>query len=186
VKKNIVLAFLTLLSLFVFWKAQSTSPKLIPTISFKKPQEYMKNLRVSRFTDAGSLKEKMSADEWAYLPEKAISTLKNPHLNTFKPDGTEWIVTAKKGNIKQPSLGALEEIFLEKTVVLRRPETKKVTPILIETEELNYNPGKAYAENDVFVTIQKPGFKITGIGLQAFLDKDILELKRDVKTYYGL
>ena len=177
---------LTLLSLFLLWKAQSTSPKSVQTTSFKEPQEYMKKLKISRFTETGTLKEKMSADEWAYLPEKAISTLKNPHLNTVKPDGTEWIVTAQKGKIKQPSLGILEEIFLEKTVVLRRLETKKITPIRIETEELHYNPEKAYAENEVFVTIQKPGYKITGIGLQAFLNKDILELQRDVKTYYGL
>jgi len=184
VKKNISLASIALLSLIVFWKTHLTPLTPSQLVSFKKPQEYMNRLFVSRFTEQGALKETLKATEWAYLPEKAISTLKNPELQSFSPQGT-WIITAKKGQIKQPNLGTLEQIYLEKTVVLNRLAAKTITPILIETESLNYYPEIQYATSDVGVSIKKPGIEIIGVGLEAFLDKDVMKLLRDVKTAYG-
>ena len=171
--------------LLLFWKTHLVPLAPPQTISLKKPQEYMNQVLVSLFTENGSLKETLKASEWAYLPEKSISALKNPELQRFNPNGTHWIVTAKKGHTKQPSLGIIEQIYLEKTVVLRRSAAKNITPILIETESLNYHPKTQYAESDVLVKMKKPGIEVSGLGLKAFLDKDIINLLSDVKTAYG-
>jgi len=184
VKKNIFFSLIALLGFVVFWKTHLTPLTPTQLVSFKKPQEYMSQLFISRFTDQGALKETLKATEWAYLPEKTISTLKNPELKSFSPQGT-WIVTAQKGQIKQPNLGTLEQIYLEKRVTLNRLATKTITPILIETESLNYYPETQYATSEVLVKIKKPGIEIIGIGLEAFLDKDVMKLLHDVKTAYG-
>lgn len=184
-KNNLLLLLIALLS-FGLSALVKSKPEAFPKTHMRKkdPQEYMKNVFVTIYTEQGLLKDELSAHYWAYLPEQKISTLVAPHLTVYRPDGTLWIIDAKKGKIKQPTLGTIEQIALQEEVTLERPATNKVLPIKLETEELRYQPKKQYAESDVFITMTKPDLKITGTGLRAFLDQSSVELLRDVKTYY--
>jgi LPS export ABC transporter protein LptC len=152
--------------------------------SKKNPQEYMQAVFVTIFTEQGFLKDELSANNWAYLPEAQASTLVMPRLIVHKPDGTVWTIQARKGNITQPTLGTIEKITLQQEVILERPATETVVPIKLETDELHYQPQKQYATSDQFITMIRPNLKITGTGLRAFLDQSSVELLRDVKTYY--
>jgi len=185
VRNNLFLLLIALLS-FGLSALIKAKPETVPKthIAKKDPQEYMKGVFVTIFTEQGLLKDELSAHYWAYLPEAKISTLVTPQLIVYKPDGTTWIINAKRGKIKQPTLGTIEQIALQEEVVLERPATKITLPIKLETEELRYQPKKQYAESDVFITMTKPDLKITGTGLRAFLDQSSVELLRDVKTYY--
>ena len=151
----------------------------------KHPQEYMVQVSVWNYTETGSLKSRMSAKSWSYFPEINASKLLAPHMTLYKPDNTIWDITAEEGTINQPSVGAIEEIMLSKSVILERPATENAFPILVKTEALNYNPKTQFAETEQLITMIKPDLKIVGTGMRAFLDRNAVELLHNVKTYYN-
>jgi LPS export ABC transporter protein LptC len=187
-KINLSLLLLVLIVGFLFWMKSIDQSKVAElSVQFdKQPQEYMIQAFVTVFTEKGHIKNQLSADYWAYFPETSLSLLTMPHLTIHKPDGTVWNIDAKRGNLAQPTLGTIEKITLTDQVVLKRPATQNVTPITLETETLDYHPKKQYVAGDQLITMTKPGLKITGIGLRAFLDKGSVELLHDVKTYYSV
>lgn len=184
-KNNFILIVLALLSVILLFFVKSHNHKpLNSTNSDKNPQEYMTHLFVTVFTEQGLLKNKLSAKHWAYQPEAEGSTLTTPHLVIYKPDGSLWTIDADRGFIKQPNIGTLDQINLQHHVVINRPATDAFIPVTLETEELSYQPSQEYAQSDQFVVMTKPGLKISGVGMRAFLNQGSVELLNDVKTYY--
>ena len=185
-KKNFILITLALFSIGLLFFVKSENHGLHNNTPAKKnPQEYMTNFFVSIFSKEGHLKNELSANYWAYQPETEGSTLTMPHLVIYKPDGSLWTIDANRGFIKQANIATLDQINLHNNVVISRPASNTIFPITLETPDLYYQPHKEYAETDQCVTMKKPGLKISGIGMRAFLDKGSVELLRDVKTYYS-
>lgn len=184
-KNNFILIALALFSigLLFFVKSQDHQPQN-NTQTKKNPQEYMTHFFVTVFTPEGHLKNKLSANYWAYQPETEGSTLTTPHLVIYKPNGSLWTIDADRGFIQQANIGTLDQIDLHNNVVINRPATGTFVPMTLETDALHYQPNKEYAETDQLVVMTKPGLKISGIGMRAFLDKSSVELLRDVKTSY--
>ena len=182
--RNFLLMLLLVLS-FSLWIFVKPELKVKRTdLGDQQSLEYMKQAYVTVFTDEGKIKNELFASAWLYHPKNQSSTLTTPHLTFYKPDGSEWTIDAKEGTIAQPTLGSIEKITLQNQVILQRLASKTLTPLKMETESLNYQPKKQYADSDKLVTLIKPGLKITGIGLRAFLDQNSVELLRDVKTQY--
>lgn len=148
------------------------------------PQEYMLQVAMWSYGEEGKLKNKVSADYWAYLPELNASKLTAPHLTVYKPDNTLWHIQAKEGKVIQPSVGQIQEVELRDNVTLQRPANDKVAPILLETSVIRYQPSIEYVETDKPITMTKPDLIISGVGMRAFLDKSIVELLHNVKTQY--
>ncbi len=185
-KNNAILILFAILSLSLLYFIQSEDGSREP-LHLKMnlpPQEYMANAYLTSFEENGNLKEEITANRWAYLSEAKISTLSIPHLIIYKPDGTIWFIDAKKGTLKQPSLGTIEQIELQENVVIERPGTTTIVPLKLKTEKMSYQPKKQYAESAEPVVMTKPGLKITGTGLRAFLERDKVELLHNVKTFY--
>lgn len=184
-KNNFILIVLALLSITLLFFVKSHEHKLLKNVHIERnPQEYMTHFFATVFTEKGLLKNKLSAKYWAYQPEIEGSTLTTPHLVIFKPDGSLWTIDADRGFIKQPNIGTLDQIILHNNVVINRPATDAFIPMTLETNELLYQPSQEYAESDQFVVMTKPGLKISGVGMRAFLNQGSVELLRDVKTYY--
>lgn len=185
-KINIFLIFFLLVGGILFGMKSSDKVVTAPFQLNKQPQEYMVKAFVTQYTPEGTLKNQMSADYWAYFPTTKASILTIPHVTVYKPDGTVWHIDAKHGQLQQPTLGSIDKITLEEDVILMRPETLKAIPIKLETKTLHYHPKKQFAESDALITMNKPGLKVTGLGLRAFLDKGSVELLHNVKTYYTI
>ncbi len=184
-KNNFILIAFALLSIGLLFFVKSEDHKLQTNIQAKKrPQEYMTHFFVTIFSTEGLLKNELSANYWAYQPETAGSTVTAPHLVIYKPNGTRWTIDADRGFVKQANIGALDQIDLHSHVVINRPAVDTLVPMTLETNDLYYQPNKEYAETDQFVVMTKPGLKISGIGMRAFLDKGFVELLSDVKTCY--
>lgn len=184
-KKNFILIVFALLSISLLFFVKSYEHKRRNNIhSEKNPQEYMDHFFVTVFTAEGLLKNKLSANHWAYQPETEGSTLTAPHLVIYKPDGSLWTIDAERGFIQQPNIGNLDQINLQNNVIINRPATGAFVHMTLETDELRYQPKKEYAETDQYVVMTKPGLKISGVGMRAFLNQGSVELLHDVKTYY--
>lgn len=184
-RNNVVLIVLALCSIgLLFFVKSHYHESQNHAFSEKKPQEYMSDFLVTFFTTEGQLKNKLSAAYWAYQPEKKGSTLTTPHFVVYKPNGSLWTIDANRGFIKQPNIGTWDQIELYSHVVINRPATGTFVPLRLESEKLYYQPDKEYAETDQLVVMTKPGLKISGIGMRAFLDTHSVELLHDVKTSY--
>lgn len=182
-KTQILLITLAILGLIFLIKSDNSSSIDRFQIS-SKPQEYMNDVFVTTYTETGALKYQLTADDWAYRPETQSSFITTPHLTSYRPDGTRWTIDAKKGKTQQPTLGTIEQIELLENVVIQRPESPLSVPVKLETETLFYQLKKQCAESDAFITLTKPGLKITGVGLRALLEQSSVELLHNVKTYY--
>lgn len=182
--KNFVYLMGIILATIFFFKSSSPvtdSRKFLD----KFPQEYMKNVKVTNYTDDGILKDKIDAKFWAYLPKEQISQIVEPRISVIKPDNSVWTVNARYGIANHPSLQSkVEKLELKERVVIIRPEALDIAPIKLTTEQLFYYPEKEYVQTDMFVKMVKPGLQITGTGLEGYLDKNWLELQKNVKTTY--
>lgn len=183
-KAYFLLIFLTILSvIWVILPFDKKKQKKLQAVSH--PQEYMTNVSMWSYTETGALKNELRAKYWAYLPETKSSELLLPHLTIYKPDKTIWHIDAKQGKVAQPTIGSIEQVELSNEVVIERPETDNhVIPLKLETSLLRYQPKTQYAETEQWITMTKPGLKIQGLGMRAFLDKNFVELLKDVKTTY--
>lgn len=182
-KWHFVFAIVTMISV-VWWVSPDTQSPRSVFQKVKHPQEYMTQVSMWSYTETGQLKNEMSANYWAYLPETKASQLNEPHLIVYKPDNTLWHIKSKKGRILQPTVGVIDEVELMEDVEIERPGSAKVMPLKLETSVIRYRPKTEYAETDQFITMTKPDLKITGTGMKAFLDKNFVELLHNVKTYY--
>ncbi len=168
----------------LIWFLDPLKTTTTPMRMLKHPQEYVKSATTWEFSPEGALKSELNVSFWAYLPETDTSRLIKPHLTVYKPDHSIWHIDAKRGVLKQPTLGTIEDIELFEQVVLLQPSTPQNPYIKLETESLRYNPEKNYAETHDLITMTKPDMKVMGRGMQAFLDKNTVSLLHDVKTYF--
>jgi len=185
-QRILFLVFLFLISAELLRHTHITSALPIGNTS-ALPQEYMKTVELTIYDTQGAIKNALSADYWAYSPQTEHSILNKPKLIIYKPDHTVWEIVAKHARVNQPNIGAIESIALSKDVVLQSSQPTAMTQVAhvtVETQSLDYQPEKQYAETAQFVKMTKPALTITGIGLRAFLENNWVELLHDVKTYY--
>lgn len=181
---KIAATVLVLLLGFCTWRFYAEPLKEKKTRHTHFPQEYMKNVIVDAYSETGEKKHHLSADYWEYLPSKKASTLLTPHLIVYKPDKTVWQIDALEGHVTQPTLGSIEQLELSHQVVLQRPPSDHAVALKLETERLRYLPKKEFAETEERVTFFKPGAKVTGVGMRAYLDKQAVEILNDVQTQF--
>lgn len=181
--RTLLLLSLTLALVFYFKEIPAVK-RSSKNASQAHPQEYMKTILLQAFRPDGKIKQQLKAEHWAYRPETQQSTLEQPFLIVYQADGSHWFIHSQKGFVKQRSLGSVQSIELQKNVVLERPAMQAQTPINVYTETLHYDPNTTYAHSDAWVDIHKGSFKISGLGLRGYLNRDSLELLKDVKSTY--
>ncbi len=162
-----------------------TDPSTEQSNTYKIPQEYMHDLAVVHFTEQGTIRDKIYAHYWAYLPEKEYSELEHPYLEVLKPNGSMWIIKSEFAKAKHKTLdNKAEELELLGKVIAERPATNQVEHIRVTSEHLFYNPKDESAKTDKFVRMIKPDLEITGIGMYGFLNKNWVEIYNNVTTRY--
>jgi len=184
-RQRLAVLFLLLVFSMILLRYTQLIPTVRPMNASVLPQEYMKMVELTTYDTTGSLKNALYADYWAYSPQTEHSVLNRPKLVVYKPESV-WEIVANQAKVSQPNIGAIENIALTKNVVLQStPLTADNDDIVtVETEALDYQPEKQYAETTQFVKMTKPALTITGTGLRAFLENNWVELLHDVKTYY--
>lgn len=177
----VITAVILLITLFYNYKPQQrpVAPKLV------HPQEYMIDAHVTHYTEQGLMKDQIAIKHWAYNPTLQKSVLSLPKLSLFKTNGAIWRVQAEHGQALHPTLQSkVTRLDLWENVVVDRLETSTVTPVTATTTKLYYYPDTEKVETDAFVTIDKPGLNITGDGLEGYLNKNKLEIRKNVTTRY--
>lgn len=148
-------------------------------------QEYMKDLIVTHYTESGSIKDRIHAKYWAYIPTEQISILEQPQLYVYKPNAAEWIVRSANGIAYHATLESkVLKLDLQNDVYIERLASSNFTPVVMKTSQLFYFPEEELLETDKFVEMTKPGLAISGIGLKSNLQDNLVTLLNKVNTRY--
>ena len=175
------------LCLIIITIYQTKTPTTTNTYANRIQQEYMQNVVVTHFTETGVIKDQIYANYWAYLPALGISTLLHPQIHITKPTGAKWVIQAEHGKAWHTTLDSkISKLELDENVIIKRLNDNNFIPITMQTEQISYFPDTEFVETDKYVKMDKPGFHLTGIGLKGYLNKDTIQLLKEVTTYYEI
>ena len=135
-----------------------------------------------RITDAdGAITHVLEGERMQQFDEIGQQRARKPRLELLTDGHVDWIWTAPAA-VHYPAAQRLELIGATEGLRLPSPlhpqteiETADVT-VLTESREIL---------TDARATMVRPGLFVTGIGMYADVDADIIELKSDVNTVYA-
>lgn len=145
-----------------------------------QPDYTMDRLHTRRFDVNGRLARDLAADRLEHYPDARGSLLTNPLLTAHAERGEPWLIRAREGH----SPPGEEEVNLKGRVRIDRAKGAQNDELHLTTETLRVLPEKNFAETGDPATITSQGMRSTGIGLNAWLDKEQLQLLDNVRGQY--
>jgi lipopolysaccharide export system protein LptC len=118
--------------------------------------------------------------ESPYLEKNPVDesvSLSQPLVYLFDGGQQSWRINAEEGWIQADG----DEIELRGRVVLGREFPGQLT---IRTQNLRIYPNEDRAYTDQAVKIDRPGAELNGVGLEAWLDSERIEILSKVKGHY--
>lgn len=177
------LVALALLALATGWLLKSVRPALPPGVQAPthKPDYYFRDAILTETDDHGRESMRMHADAIFHHPDDDSTDLENVDLLYYSAAGPPWHVLANHGHVP----GGGDVVDLAGNIRMTRAATKQGTyPLQIVTNTLKVFTRKDLARTQDPVTITQGPNTVTGVGMEADLDKDRLALDAKVKGHY--
>lgn len=149
------------------------------------PKEYMKQVKITQFDINGNIKDNFTAKSWKFIANKNSSKIIEPVVDVFNDKSGHWQIKAKSALAKHKTNNIDDKIdFIEfhKDVLVNRFADSANQPIVIKTDNARFTPPTNQVTTDDFVTMQKPGFNISGKGMKGEFNTNSIEVQQDVKT----
>ena len=149
-------------------------------------QEYIKNFSITIYNTQGELENTIAADNWEYISGINHSLMTNPCFTIVKADQAKWHINSAQAKIFSQKLNMhkITKIQLRNKVVITREQ--ELNSFKLTTSELDYFPDTQNIRTLALVKINQPNLEITGTGMQAYLNTNLMELHSNVKTNYLL
>lgn len=149
-------------------------------------EESMSGVHVSRFNKTGQLNQVVTMESWKHLKGENVTTILNPALKIYYPNGSVCEISAKKGegfqeNLKSP----LEKLHLIDNVVIHQLGQAPNSWWELKTTSLLYFPSSETALTDEPVTVLGPSTLIQAHGMRAYLDTHRVEFINQVTSQYA-
>ncbi len=103
--------------------------------------------------------------------------MQDPRLELRTRGGGRWRLSARAARAHGG------RVVLEGDVDARRVAGRR--PLRLRTERLVAEPGRDYVETDLPVLVSAPRMRTEAVGMRAWLDRDRIELLREVRSRYG-
>jgi lipopolysaccharide export system protein LptC len=134
-----------------WWLLQSEHGPLAPAVQRGRVPDYV----VSRFSavetdDTGRPSRRLAADQLRQFVEEDLAELDAPRLTFFEAEGPPWEAQSRTGLL----LKGGEEVRLTEAVQIRRPGSKSLRSLRLDTSELQVWPKREYAQGDRPVRIE--------------------------------
>ena len=148
----------------------------------------MHKIHINNYDEQGTIKNSMTAESWQFFPEHQYSIIKHPNVIVYKPTGYVYNISADLGHLMHKSRSLSDKIDLIKlshNVGIKQKHITKENPgFSLSTSYLEFNPTTELATTTKEVSISRTGLLITGIGMNADLKHNQLELHKNVTTKY--
>ncbi|NNF50940.1 MAG: LPS export ABC transporter periplasmic protein LptC [Gammaproteobacteria bacterium] len=142
---------------------------------------YIKGAAILGTDEDGGLLYRVEATDIRHMPGENMVALTDVTVRYSAAGQPAWSVTSATGSIDDAS----SEISLEGEVRLRNESTAQEEPYLIETDTLLFSPRRRYASTSAQVRITQPGVLLTATGMEADLEKEMLQLKASVSGQFS-
>ena len=166
----------------VWWVDRLTRPEVKRKEHARDiPDAYAVDLQVKRYGLDGRLLQALQTPRMVHYEKRGITELSQPVVWRFKTDAPPWRMQAENGVADHRR----ETLYLPGKVVIEREGKGDFAPLYIETEDLTYEAGNAYASTSEAVTFLSGRQRVSAIGLQAWLSEPSrLKLLHRVRGYY--
>lgn len=184
--KSYIISGILIIIIVVLIKQQNSTKPLqsLPN----EMQEYMLSLKLYNYNEQGALKNFISAVSWKFTSNKKQSLISKPDVTIYKYPNYLYNIKAESGRVVHKSLNDQSDLIkLTDNVEVKQKyldESNKKPGFTLTTQYLELIPETGLAATDQHITIYKPGLIITGIGMNANLKSNQLEIHKDVKTKY--
>lgn len=140
---------------------------------------FIRGARMSALGPHGELLYQVQAEEILHYPDRS-ATLTDMTLHYQGGPAGVWQLKAGHGRI--PPGGG--KVTLEGEVIIRGTRPNR-GPTLMKMSEVELIPEQGLMVTEAPVIIAEPGSKVSAVGMQADILKDVISLSRDVQVRYA-
>jgi lipopolysaccharide export system protein LptC len=169
-------------TVFLLW--QSDEPPLPGTGAEalrgpSEPDSFVVQARYRAWNTDGELEILLTSPRIEQFDEQGLSTLETPKARVYSArDPHPWLIEADDGTLRQGEGLA----HLDGNVVVVRQLDQGESRLTTDTLTLDNQDGTVYTDDPV--TIKEPFGTTTAVGMKAWVDERILELKSRVEGRY--
>lgn len=179
--KNILSALLALTAAlgFFFWAFEDddSSPFELTSNDEEAPTWYWYNAHFWSFSETGSIAQDATAIDVKHYNEEDVTYLSEPRVTSYLNEEDIWYTRAERGEMRDNN----QVIELYTDVAIR----KAGGSINMRTQKLVLDRDRDMAHTDLPVTITGEGNRTEGVGMQAWLKREKVELLSRVRSTYA-
>lgn len=146
--------------------------------------ESMTKVKAKRFHQ-GNLSHILELQTWRKNKEENIIHFEKPVLTTLERNGSQWQISANKGQGLQKEAGQFLQFALEQNVIISSFNKQKQQQWHLLTDFLNYYPDKKTANTACEVRIEGPEITMQAKGMSADLNQHTIKFIEKVNAYYA-
>lgn len=173
-----ILAFYTA-TLVQHQQQRNRQPTLIDNT---KIDAFAIDITAAHFDKSGNLHSQLASPKIVHIPLHDSAVLEKPHITIYRDHERPYHITAESGVSQHGS----REFELRKNVFVKQQASEKNLGINLKTQALTVYPKKDYAETKLPVTIFNSRHKMSGVGMEAYLQEKRIKLLSKVKGTYDV
>lgn len=146
----------------------------------ERPDYFMETFTLNATNDDGRATYRVTSPRMEHFRGRDLWLMETPHIIYFVESGEPWHLHADRGR----AWNNVEDVHLQGEVEIRRARGDDNLPANVDTSEVYLQPGSRYAETHEHAVYWRDGARMEGIGVRAYMDRDILELLSEVRGRY--
>lgn len=144
------------------------------------PDYYFNDATVTSLDVNGKPASELSAPRMVHHPDDDSIEVFDPRMRYFAAGDPPWF--AQADHALEPSGGKL--VYLDGHVEMRRPDANGGPPLIIDTEHMTVDLDTNIASTDDPVQMTKGVSRMTGVGMDAYMQDNRMVLRNLVRGFY--
>ncbi len=146
----------------------------------RRPDYFVEDFILDVTNDAGVATYRLRSPRMTHFMDEDLWLLDTPWLTLYPETGEPWHLRAEQGR----AWDAVTQALLEGEVTIRRDQGPDNLEANVDTSNVYARPADQYAETEEFAVYYREGTRISGIGAEAYLDRDLFKLLSEVEALY--
>ncbi len=164
-----------------WWGMYEPPPSIIPpALEVKEEVDgYLSRFVITTMDEDGQPSHRLAAKKMVLFSGTRLSQVDKPFLTLYQDDDNPWFIRAEYALVQTDT----DIVFLTGNVRMTQEDAVgRVTEIL--TEKLEVQMSRHYAVTEHEVTVNHHQGRVTGLGMQVYLNEGRMSLLERVRGYY--
>lgn len=179
---GLLILVLALAATGTWWLLRHATPPVLqkPAPATHVPDYYFTDATVTTLDQQGKPETVMTAPRILHHPDDDSVEVFAPRIEYFMAGGPPWHVQADHAVM----LSGGKLVTLDGHVEMQRAANSGGPPLIIRTDKMAVNLDTNIATSADPVEITQGNSRMTGVGMQAFLKDNRVQLEADIRGYY--